>query len=260
LVIDEIIGGGDGLAYKARKGDRKTPSMKQKLGKALKKLLGIKEKVVDPNAPKPPPTREEMEMKEMDDYYTNYNWELPDQKPMQLPERGQKIVINDEIADESDAGDSTPGGTNHNTKNERKPNTLPPVAEGDKPEAAKSQPKVEDPKEADHKGDGNNERKEVKQGNEQTDGAAAIPESSKSAGGVLLPELEKNLSTLNLFQANSASGEKDKQSQANQVAPAIPAASIEGKSVKNLNQVNPPTNEEASGALPKRISGKVKLT
>ncbi len=55
--------------------------------------MGIKPKappVVDPNIPPPILTREEQEFADMDKYYTNYNWELPDQTSMKLPPRSKK--------------------------------------------------------------------------------------------------------------------------------------------------------------------------
>ncbi|KAJ3302488.1 hypothetical protein HDV03_004911 [Kappamyces sp. JEL0829] len=93
LLIDEIIGGGDGLAYKARKGSERRPSFSEKLANGFKKLLGIKPKEVpapDPNAPPPVLSREQQEFADMDKYYTNYNWELPDQQPMTLPPKPKK--------------------------------------------------------------------------------------------------------------------------------------------------------------------------
>lgn len=92
-MIDEIIGGGDGLAYKVRKADKK-PSAISKLFKKIRKMLGMgekKKKEQDPNAPPPPPlTKEQQEMADMDKYYTTFNWELPDQKPMVLPPKPKK--------------------------------------------------------------------------------------------------------------------------------------------------------------------------
>jgi hypothetical protein len=46
--------------------------------------------VLDPNAPLPVLTKEEQDMVDMDRYYTNYNHELPDQKPMALPVKIRK--------------------------------------------------------------------------------------------------------------------------------------------------------------------------
>lgn len=92
LLIDEIIGGGDGLSYKVRKADKK-PSAISKAVKGLKKMLGIKTKVpkpVDPNAPLAKLSPEDQQMSDMDNYYTSFNWELPDQKPMQMPPKPKK--------------------------------------------------------------------------------------------------------------------------------------------------------------------------
>lgn len=92
LLIDEIIGGGDGLAYKVRKADKK-PSAMSKAIKGLKKMMGMKVKepvVVDPNAPPPKLTPEDQQMADMDKYYTNFNWELPDQKSMEMPPKPKK--------------------------------------------------------------------------------------------------------------------------------------------------------------------------
>jgi hypothetical protein len=85
LLIDEIIGGGDGLSYKARKGQRRR---KSSFKERVFKFLGFAHKLpepVDPNTPAPPLSREEIDMKAMDIYYTNYNWELPNQQPMVQP-------------------------------------------------------------------------------------------------------------------------------------------------------------------------------
>lgn len=93
MLIDEIIGGGDGLAYKARRNDADARnSLKSRIGRGIKKILGIKSKnkIVDPNAPPPVLTREQQDMADMDRYYTNYNHELPDQKPMALPPKVRK--------------------------------------------------------------------------------------------------------------------------------------------------------------------------
>jgi hypothetical protein len=88
LLIDEIIGGGDGLAYKARKGSRRGSTIKDK----FLKLFGVEPKPAEPEAASAPPvlTRDQLEMKEMDQYYTNFNWELPDQKPMTMPPTAMK--------------------------------------------------------------------------------------------------------------------------------------------------------------------------
>lgn len=56
-------------------------------------MLGIQEKKkkeVDLNAPPVPLTREQQEMVDMDKYYTTFNWELPDQKPMVLPPKPKR--------------------------------------------------------------------------------------------------------------------------------------------------------------------------
>ena len=92
LLIDEIIGGGDGLAYKVRKADKK-PSAISKVLKGFKKMIGMKVKepvAVDPNAPPPKLTPEDQQMADMDKYYTTFNWELPDQKSMEMPPKPKK--------------------------------------------------------------------------------------------------------------------------------------------------------------------------
>ncbi|KAJ3270518.1 hypothetical protein HDV01_007774 [Terramyces sp. JEL0728] len=85
LVIDELMGGGDGLAYKARKGDRpRGKSVGEKFTTGFLKLFGIEVKEKAPEEPKPK-TKEELEMEEMDLHYIPYNHELPDQAPMSMP-------------------------------------------------------------------------------------------------------------------------------------------------------------------------------
>jgi hypothetical protein len=56
------------------------------------KLFGVETKPVEPDPAAPPPvlSREQLEMKEMDEYYSNFNWELPDQKPMTMPPTASK--------------------------------------------------------------------------------------------------------------------------------------------------------------------------
>lgn len=106
-MIDEIIGGGDGLAYKARRNDSdRRPSLSEKITNGFKKIFGIKIKepeVIDPNAPPPVLTREQQDMADMDLYYTNYNHELPDQLPMVLPAKVKKEKVAKDVA-AADAG------------------------------------------------------------------------------------------------------------------------------------------------------------
>ncbi|KAJ3260811.1 hypothetical protein HK103_007374 [Boothiomyces macroporosus] len=85
LVIDELMGGGDGLAYKARKSERQRgKSVGEKFTTGFLKLFGIEVKEKAPEEPKPK-TKEELEMEEMDLYYIPYNHELPDQPVMSMP-------------------------------------------------------------------------------------------------------------------------------------------------------------------------------
>lgn len=84
LLIDEIVAGGDGLAYRPRKGS-KHRSFSQKVTSGIKKILGIKSKTKDGTIKVL--TREQREMELMDTCFTTYNWELPDQQPMIMPQR-----------------------------------------------------------------------------------------------------------------------------------------------------------------------------
>ena len=124
LIIDELIGGSERLAYKARK--EKKPKKDKKGGddgfgskfkKAFKKALGIKQDEKKSGQEEDDkPTREESERQEMDDYFTNFNWELADQKPMELPPRGKKMQAVDlaEVAEveDSEHDDDAKEGTN----------------------------------------------------------------------------------------------------------------------------------------------------
>lgn len=105
LLIDEIIGGGDGLAYKARRNNAdRRPSISEKISNGFRKMLGIKLKepeVVDPNAPPPILTREQQDMVDMDNFYSIYNHELPDQKPMSLPVKVKKSKERKSVAPDS---------------------------------------------------------------------------------------------------------------------------------------------------------------
>ena len=76
LIIEEILGGGDGLAYKAR---RKNGPAKPSMGNRISKLFGIESKA-DETTP-----MSQKYMEDMDTYYTVYNWELPNQIPMKMP-------------------------------------------------------------------------------------------------------------------------------------------------------------------------------
>ena len=53
--------------------------------------MKVKEPVVlDPNAPAPKLSPEDQQLADMDKYYTNFNWELPNQKLMVMPLRPKK--------------------------------------------------------------------------------------------------------------------------------------------------------------------------
>ncbi|KAJ2986233.1 hypothetical protein HDV02_000176, partial [Globomyces sp. JEL0801] len=92
LVIDELMGGGDNLHYKARKGSRKrTGSLSEKVQTGFLKMLGMapKPRKMDENN-MPIKTKSELELEEMDVYYIVYNHELPDQPTMKMPSKPEK--------------------------------------------------------------------------------------------------------------------------------------------------------------------------
>lgn len=99
LLIEEIIGGGDGLSYKARRNSPKKDSFKSRFSNAFRSLIGVPRKVkdIEVTAIELPRelTRQEQEMKDMDTYYTNYSYECPNQVPMVLPPRVKKKKVTD---------------------------------------------------------------------------------------------------------------------------------------------------------------------
>ena len=107
MIIDELIGGSERLAYKRRKG-KKDPNAEPTFGKKMRQLfrkvfhVTKKPKREEESEPE---TREEMEYREMDEYFTDFNFEFPDQKPMELPPRGKKMQAVDlaEVAEVEDS-------------------------------------------------------------------------------------------------------------------------------------------------------------
>jgi hypothetical protein len=84
--MDEMLYGGEKLSYKPRK-DPSKPSTPSKLMKKITNLFGSKKKSVNGShcSAMASPSPAERQMKEMDDCFTVFNWELPDQIPMSLP-------------------------------------------------------------------------------------------------------------------------------------------------------------------------------
>ena len=93
-----MLGGQQNLQYKPRKKkiDPNDPNRKltftEKLANSMSNLFGTSKSVSSINGSTPnlqqqkPKTRKQIEREQMDDYYTPFDWELPDQKPMKLPE------------------------------------------------------------------------------------------------------------------------------------------------------------------------------
>lgn len=98
LFVEDIIEGGDGLSYKARKDPNRSPSVSVKLFKGFKKILGLKSEEVDPNAPPVELTKEQQDHADMDEYYTVFNCELENQVEMIMPpKRSKKLNLTPEI-------------------------------------------------------------------------------------------------------------------------------------------------------------------
>ena len=107
LIIDELIGGSERLAYKRRKGKKDPnaePSFGKKMRQLFRKVFHVTKKPKREEESEPE-TREEMEYREMDEYFTDFNFEFPDQKPMELPPRGKKMQAVDlaEVAEVEDS-------------------------------------------------------------------------------------------------------------------------------------------------------------
>jgi hypothetical protein len=84
-----MLGGGGNLAYKPRKKKKDGPQksfFSEKLTATMSKLFGgSKPTLTGPTSPTPK-TRKEIEKEQMDAHYITFDFELPDQKVMILPE------------------------------------------------------------------------------------------------------------------------------------------------------------------------------
>ncbi|KAJ3371649.1 hypothetical protein HDU91_005041 [Kappamyces sp. JEL0680] len=98
ILIEEMLGGQENLAYKPRKKkkDPKDPNRKltftEKLTASMTKLFHGSSPTLGDGTPSPPKpkSRKEIEREQMDEYYIPYDWELPNQKAMTLPPEEKK--------------------------------------------------------------------------------------------------------------------------------------------------------------------------
>jgi flagellum-specific peptidoglycan hydrolase FlgJ len=103
LLIEDMLGA-EQLSYKPRKKKRdpNSLSLSQKLSNSIGNLFGIKSSSEEKLQKPKPKTREQIDMEQMDQFWTDFDYELPDQKPMVLPSSSKKTGDSKNVSKSTD--------------------------------------------------------------------------------------------------------------------------------------------------------------
>jgi hypothetical protein len=103
LLIEDMLGA-EQLSYKPRKKKRdpNSLSLSQKLSNSIGNLFGIKSNSEDKLQQPKPKTKEQIDMEQMDQFWTDFDYELPNQKPMVLPSSSKKPTESKQVSKSTD--------------------------------------------------------------------------------------------------------------------------------------------------------------